>query len=133
MGKGAKGRETGTSDAAPVTPMALWVGRARAAGALLGFAAGLWVCHRQGLGLADSTLRALLAAAGFSLVAWWSALLAIQGLMRAAAAQRERERQTAAAEAAAAAASADPSAIRRAAETVPAPSAEASGAVPEAG
>lgn len=102
---GARGGEPaggGERAAEAVTPMAIWVGRARAAGGVLGFLAALWVCHRQGLGLVDATLRALVAAAGLSLVAWWSALLVIKGLMDSAAAQREREREQAAAEAAAA-------------------------------
>jgi len=122
-----RGTGTDAGSAATVTPMAVWVGRARSAGALLGFLLGLWVCHRQGLGLVDSTLRALVAAAGLSLVAWWSALLAIQGLMRAAEAQREREREAAVAAAAAARAEAAAAEGALGASPDPAP------AVPEAG
>jgi hypothetical protein len=127
MAKQAKGGATAATAAAEVTPMTLWVGRARAAGALLGFAVALWVCHRQGLGLVDSTLRALIAGAGFSLVAWWSALLTIQGLMRAAVAQRRREEEAARAEAVAARAAA------AAAEAGQSPSAEPAAPLPEAG
>jgi hypothetical protein len=125
--RAARGTDASSGPAATVTPMDVWVGRARTAGALLGFLLGLWVCHRQGLGLVDSTLRALVAAAGLSLVAWWSALLAIQGLMRAAAAQREREREAALAAIAAARAEA------AAAEGALGASPERTSSVPEAG
>ncbi|MEQ8835040.1 MAG: hypothetical protein RIB67_11445 [Miltoncostaeaceae bacterium] len=104
--KGAKAAK----GAAPADPtpeelaaakMRLWVGRARAGGALLGFALGMWVCRRAGIPLVDATLRSLVGAAVLSLVAWWSTLLVIQALMRTAAAQRNQEIEVALAEAAA--------------------------------
>lgn len=82
--------------------MRLWVGRARAAGALAGFALGMFVCRRAGIPLADATLRSLAAGAALSLVSWWSTLLVLQALIRTAAVQRHAEVSTAMAEAAAA-------------------------------
>lgn len=110
--------------AADATPTELWVGRARAGGALLGFAVVFWVCHRAGFGVVDATLRGLAGAIALSLISWWSALLALQGLMRAAAAQRQRDGEIAAAEAAAARQAAD-EAFRTRRETVAADPAEA--------
>lgn len=112
MAKDAKAKSKGKGDAAPTaepTPeemaaakMRLWVSRARAGGALVGFALGMWVCDRAGIPLVDATLRSLVAAVGMSLVAWWSTLLVIQALMRTAAVQRRQEMETAMAELAAA-------------------------------
>ena len=92
--------------AEPQTPaarrMKLWVARARAGGALVGFLLGMWVCDRQGIPLVDATLRSLLAAAALAMVSWWCALLVIQALIRTAAVQRRAEIEAATAEAAAA-------------------------------
>ncbi len=108
-GKGAKGAE------ATETPMGMWVGRARAIGALVGFAVAFWVCRRQGLPMADAALRGLVGAVAMSLVAWWSALIVIQALMRSAIAQAQREAIEAAQAQAAAAQAADDAFARRAA------------------
>lgn len=85
------GSKAAAGGGAQPTPMALWVGRARAVGALVGFAIAFWACRRAGLPAADAVLRSLVAAVALSLVAWWSALLVITALLRSAAAQRERE------------------------------------------
>lgn len=82
--------------------MRLWVARARAGGALAGFALGMLVCRRAGIPLVDATLRSLLAGAALSLVSWWSTLLVLQALIRTAAVQRREEVAAAMAEAAAA-------------------------------
>jgi hypothetical protein len=82
--------------------MRLWVGRARAGGALAGFALGMLVCRRAGIPLADATLRSLAAGVALSLVSWWSTLLVLQALIRTAAVQRHEEVAAAMAEAAAA-------------------------------
>jgi hypothetical protein len=101
-------KEKGAKGGAPEeSPMGLWVGRARAVGALVGFAIAFQICRGQGFPLADAVIRALVGAVGMSLVAWWSALLVLQALMRSAAAQANREALEAAA-AQAAAAQADP-------------------------
>jgi hypothetical protein len=76
---------------AAVSPMEEWVARARGIGLVLGFAITFWVCRGQGFVLADAVLRGLVGAAILSVVAWWSALLIIQALMRAAVAQAQRE------------------------------------------
>jgi hypothetical protein len=110
--KAAKGKGKGASDAAP-SSMAMWIGRARAAGALLGFGLAFYVCRNQGFGMTDAALRGLLGAVAMSLVAWWSALMVITGLMRAAAAQQQRELEAAAAEAAAAGQAAEAAFRRR--------------------
>ena len=113
MAKGEKTAKGAKGGAADESPMALWVGRARAVGALVGFAVAFHVCRGQGFPLADAVIRALVAAAGMSLVAWWSALLVLQALMRSAAAQANREALEAAAAQAAAAQAADPATTRR--------------------
>lgn len=82
--------------------MKLWVARARAGGALVGFLLGMWVCDRQGIPLVDATLRSLLAAAALAMVSWWCALLVIQALIRTAAVQRMAEIEAATAQVAAA-------------------------------
>jgi hypothetical protein len=103
----------GGTGAAADSPTALWVGRARAIGALVGFAIAFQVCRGQGFPVADAVIRALVAAAGMSLVAWWSALLVLQALMRSAVAQADREALEVAAAQAAAAQAADPAVTRR--------------------
>ncbi len=109
----AKGKGAGAPEATEAeSPMALWVGRARAIGALTGFALAFWVCRGQGFPVADAVLRGLGGALAMSLVAWWSALLVLQALMRSAAAQANRE-AIAAATAQAAAAQADAAAFAR--------------------
>ena len=75
---------------APTTPMDMWVARARGVGALIGFAIAFWICHRQGFTTTDAVLRGLIGAVALSLVSWWSALLVIQALMRAAAVETSR-------------------------------------------
>jgi hypothetical protein len=105
-------RAKGTKDETPAAEpeegaeaaarMRLWVGRARAGGALAGFALGMLVCRRAGIPLVDATLRSLLAGAALSLVSWWSTLLVLQALIRTAAVQRREEVAAAMAEAAAA-------------------------------
>jgi hypothetical protein len=107
MGRAATG-----AGAAAESPMALWMGRARATGALVGFAIAFWVCRGQGFPLADAVLRGLVGAVAMSLVSWWSALIVIQALMRSAAAQAHRE-ALAAAQAEAAAAEAAGAAFAR--------------------
>ena len=94
----AKGKQ-----APPATPMDGWISRARGIGAILGFLIAFQVCRGQGFGTADAILRGLGGAIAMSLVAWWSALLVIQALMRSAVAQTHREAQLAAAQAAVAA------------------------------
>lgn len=110
MGKDAKDKKAAKAPAAPAEPtpeeqaaakMRLWVSRARAGGALLGFALGMWVCRRAGIPLVDATLRSLAAAVALSLVTWWSTLMVIQALMRTAAVQRRAQTEAAIAEAAA--------------------------------
>ena len=59
----AKKKKGAPADAAE-TPMALWVGRARAIGGLVGFAVAFWVCRGQGFPLADAVLRGRPIAAG---------------------------------------------------------------------
>lgn len=105
-GKAAKG-----ADAA--SPMENWVARARGVGAIVGFLIAFQVCRGQGFATSDAILRGLGAAVAMSLVAWWSALIAIQALMRSAVVQAQREADTAAAEAAAARATSDSSYGRR--------------------
>jgi hypothetical protein len=105
-------RAKGTKDETPAAEpeegaeaaarMRLWVGRARAGGALAGFALGMLVCRRAGIPLVDATLRSLLAGAALSLVSWWSTLLVLQALIRTAVVQRREEVAAAMAEAAAA-------------------------------
>lgn len=95
------------------SPLALWVGRARAIGGLVGFAVAFWVCRGQGFPLADAVIRGLVGAVAMSLVAWWSALLVVQALMRAAAAQATREALEAAAAETAAARAAEAAFARR--------------------
>lgn len=73
------------------TPMNTWVVRARGIGALLGFTIAFWICHRQGFPTTDAVLRGLIGAVALSLVSWWSALLVIQALMRAAVVQTTRD------------------------------------------
>jgi len=89
----ARSKKKGGSkaDDAPGTPMDMWVARARGVGALLGFAIAFWICHRQGFTTTDAVLRGLMGAVALSLVSWWSALLVIQALMRAAAVQTTRD------------------------------------------
>lgn len=100
--------------AAPATsPMEIWIARARGVGGLIGFAVAYWVCRGQGFAMSDAILRGLGGAVALSLVAWWSALLVIQALMRAAGAQAQREAYVAAAEVAAAQQAADASYGRR--------------------
>lgn len=111
MGKQAATRK----DPPAETPMALWVGRVRAMGGLIGFAVAFWVCRRQGLPMPDAVLRGLIGAAAMSLVAWWSSLMVIQALMRSAAAQAQREARAAAEAHAAAAAAAEAAFTRRSA------------------
>jgi len=113
-------KKAAATDAAQGSPMALWVGRARAMGGLAGFAVAFWICRGQGFPVADAVLRGLVGAVAMSLVAWWSALLVIQALMRAAAAQADREALEAAAQAAAA--QAEPAPTRRAAAAADEPS-----------
>jgi hypothetical protein len=89
------------------SPMEEWVARARGLGLLVGFLVAFLVCRDQGFPLADAILRGLVGAAVLSVVAWWSALMVIQALMRAAAAQAVREAEEAAARMAAARQEAD--------------------------
>ena len=103
-----------------VSPMEEWVSRARGIGLILGFVVSFYVCRGQGFPIADAVLRGLVGAAVLSVFGLWSALLVIQALMRAAAAQAQREAQVAAAEAAAARHEEDAAFARRAAP-VPAP------------
>ena len=115
---------TKKGDGDTVSPMEEWVSRARGIGLILGFAVSFYVCRGQGFPMADAVLRGLVGAAVLSVFAWWSALLVIQALMRAAAAQTQREAQVAAAEAAAALQEADAAFARRAA---PAPAPDEAG------
>lgn len=102
-----------------VSPMEEWVSRARGIGLILGFAVSFYVCRGQGFPMADAVLRGLVGGAVLSVFAWWSALLVIQALMRAAAAQTQREAQIAAAEAAAAYQEADAAFARRSSPAPP--------------
>jgi hypothetical protein len=111
----AKGKAKGTAAAGEASPMEEWVTRARGFGLVIGFAVAFMVCRNQGFPLADAILRGLVGAAVLSVVAWWSALMVIQALMRAAAAQAVREAQAAAAQMAAARQEADAVMTRRAA------------------
>lgn len=115
------GKKAATKDQPTATPMAVWVGRARTVGGLIGFAVAFWVCRRQGFPMADAVLRGLVGAVAMSLVAWWSSLTVIQALMRSAAAQAQRE-AIAAAEAQAAAAQAAEAAFTRRGATMDEPS-----------
>ena len=85
--------------------------------AILGFLIAFQVCRGQGFGTSDAILRGLGGAIAMSLVAWWSALLVIQALMRSAAAQTHREAQLAAAQAAVAPQDSDARFGRRPSET----------------
>ncbi len=87
---GAGAAASGSPEAAASARIALWVARARVAGACGGFLLGLWVCRRAGLPWPDATLRGLIAGLGLCLVAWLSTLLVIQALVRTAA-ERKRE------------------------------------------
>ncbi len=109
----AKGKGAAAKAAPPASPMEAWVSRARGIGAIIGFLIAFQVCRGQGFAMADAVLRGLVGAVAMSLVAWWSALLVIQALMRTAAAQTHREAQLAAAEAAVAAQEAEASFRRR--------------------
>ena len=107
MAKASTGRRPAGIDAPAAGPLEIWVARARGAGALLGFAVVFLTCRGQGFEMADAALRGLGGAFALSLVAWWSALLVVQALMRSAAAQARREAlEAAAAQAAAQAAAA---------------------------
>lgn len=108
--KKAKGTAKG---APPASPMDAWISRARGIGAILGFLIAFQVCRGQGFATSDAILRGLAGAVVMSLVAWWSALLVIQALMRSAAAQTHHEAQLAAARAAVAAQEAEASFGRR--------------------
>jgi hypothetical protein len=110
-----KKKDTGKTAAAEASPMEEWVTRARGVGLVVGFLVAFMVCRNQGFPLADAILRGLVGAAVLSVVAWWSALMVIQALMRAAAAQAVREAEAAAAQMAAARAEADAVMARRAA------------------
>ena len=109
----AKDNGKGKGAATESSPMEEWVTRARGVGLVLGFVVAFMVCRNQGFPLADAILRGLVGAAVLSVVAWWSALLVIQALMRAAAAQAVREAQAAAAQMAAARQEADAVMARR--------------------
>jgi len=95
------------------SPMEEWVTRARGVGLIVGFVVAFLVCRDQGFPVADAILRGLVGAAVLSVVAWWSALMVIQALMRAAAAQAVREEAEAAARMAAARQEADAVMTRR--------------------
>ncbi|HWH14057.1 MAG TPA: hypothetical protein VNT51_04875, partial [Miltoncostaeaceae bacterium] len=60
-------------------------------GLLLGFAVTFLVARGEDLPLADAALRGVVGALAMSLVAWWSALLVITGLMRSAVSQQNAE------------------------------------------
>ncbi len=106
-GRSAKGKGR-SAEETPASPMDTWISRARGAGALVGFVIAFWVCRRQGFDVTDAALRGLIGAVGLSLVTWWSSLLVIQALMRAAAAQTTRDAYAAAEAQAAARAPAAP-------------------------
>ena len=108
-----KDKGKGKGAGAETSPMEEWVTRARGVGLVVGFLVVFLVCHRQGFPTADAILRGLVGAAVLSVVAWWSALMVIQALMRAAAAQAVREAQAAAAQMAAARQEADAVMARR--------------------
>ena len=95
------------------SPMEEWVTRARGVGLVVGFLVAFLVCRNQGFPMADAILRGLVGAAVLSVVAWWSALMVIQALMRAAAAQAVREAEDAAARMAVARQEADAMMARR--------------------
>jgi hypothetical protein len=106
--------KAGAKDAATEpSPMEEWVARARGVGLVVGFLVAFLVCRDQGFPMADAILRGLVGAAVLSVVAWWSALMVIQALMRAAAAQAVREAEEAAAQMAAARQEADAVMARR--------------------
>jgi hypothetical protein len=107
--KKGKGKDAG----AAASPMDAWVAKAKGLGAAVGFAIAFWVCRGQGFAMPDAILRGLGGAVALSLVAWRSALMVIQALMRSAVAQAQREAYTAAAEAAAGQDAADASFGRR--------------------
>ncbi len=107
-------KQKGKKGGGPTTsPMEAWVAKAKGLGAVIGFAVAFWVCRGQGFSVPDAILRGLGGAMVMSLVAWRSALMVIQALMRAAVAQGERETQAAMAAAAAAQQAADASYGRR--------------------
>jgi len=106
----AKAKDKGGAEP---SPMEEWVTRARGMGLIIGFVIAFMVCRNQGFPMADAILRGLVGAAVLSVVAWWSALMVIQALMRAAAAQAVREAEVAAAQMAAARQEADAVMARR--------------------
>lgn len=120
----AKKADTKGAGGEKVSPMEEWVSRARGIGLILGFVVSFYVCRGQGFAMADAVLRGLVGAAVLSVFAWWSALLVIQALMRAAAAQTQREAQIAVAQAAAAHQEADAAFARR---VTPAPAPDEAG------
>lgn len=107
-----KGKGKGAAGSEP-SPMEEWVTRARGVGLVVGFLVAFLVCRDQGFPMADAILRGLVGAAVLSVVAWWSALMVIQALMRAAAAQAVREADDAAARMAVARQEADAMMARR--------------------
>jgi hypothetical protein len=107
-----KGGAKGAAQA-EASPMEEWVTRARGVGLVVGFLIVFLVCRNQGFPIADAILRGLVGAAVLSVVAWWSALMVIQALMRAAAAQARAEAEAAAAQMAAARQEADAVLSRR--------------------
>jgi len=109
----AKAKAKGKDAGAEPSPMDEWVTRARGVGLVVGFLVAFLVCRDQGFPVADAILRGLVGAALLSVVAWWSALMVIQALMRAAAAQTIREAELAAAQLAAARQEADATMARR--------------------
>lgn len=92
--KGASDAERGVIDH--------WTQRAKGIGLLAGFAVAFLVSYRAGLPWPDATIRGVVGALVMSVVAWWCALMVIQGLMRTAVVNAKNERRRAAAEAAAA-------------------------------
>jgi hypothetical protein len=81
----------GTGEGPKESPTEAWVARARGAGAVLGFLIAFWVCRREGLDATDAILRGLAGAVVLALVSWWSALMVLTALVRAAAAQARRD------------------------------------------
>lgn len=108
-------KEKSAKGEAAASPMDAWVAKAKGLGAMVGFAVAFWVCRGQGFSVPDAILRGLGGAIAMSLVAWRSALMVIQALMRAAVAQAQREIDEATAAAAAARQAADAAFARRSA------------------
>jgi formate/nitrite transporter FocA (FNT family) len=84
----AEAKKGATTESESSAGVGVWIARARAGSALLGFAIAFVVASRAGMPMVDAAIRGLIGAVIFSVVGWWCGLLVIQALMRSAVHQR---------------------------------------------